>query len=87
MKTIFDCLLLFTSGGVGFLIRNRQSWFIQVQNRKVLSGTSFRPCARKRGLTKFKFIIIDNYVNRISFIYRRPTLYPVEIAVDFLKSL
>jgi hypothetical protein len=21
------------------------------------------------------------------FIYRRPTLYPVEIAVDFLKSL
>jgi hypothetical protein len=24
---------------------------------------------------------------KISFIYRRPTLYPLEIAVDFLKSL
>ncbi len=25
--------------------------------------------------------------NEINFIYRRPTLYPLEIAVDFLKSL
>ncbi len=33
--------------------------------------------------------IIDNEdtVQLKYFIYRRPTLYPVEIAVDFLKSL
>ncbi len=35
-------------------------------------------------ISKYKIIVFR--VN-ISFIYRRPTLYPLEIAVDFLKSL
>ncbi len=30
---------------------------------------------------------IGNREATYSFIYRRPTLYPLEIAVDFLKSL
>jgi hypothetical protein len=31
--------------------------------------------------------ILSKHVPPGVFIYRRPTLYPLEIAVDFLKSL
>jgi hypothetical protein len=37
------------------------------------------------GLSILYSITLD--ILYIYFIYRRPTLYPVEIAVDFLKSL
>jgi hypothetical protein len=43
------------------------------------------PVFSERGQIVLRALLRSELV--LFFIYRRPTLYPVEIAVDFLKSL
>ncbi len=59
------------------------------------NGVQSTACENKKRTRRIptKFFLYLSLVSKVDdarfryFIYRRPTLYPVEIAVDFLKSL